>query len=119
MFERIPAVYYYVPPCPVCGSRKTGRYVRQPLTTGDMLYVERESLRNGELVRFAVHIPEKNAYCDDCGHEWECRIRAHLMPREKIIEEQTARDSAARYAACLDKSPGKKSLFRRIKGILS
>ena len=41
------------------------------------------------------------------------------MPREKIMEEQTARDSAARYAACLDKSPGKKSLFRRIKGILS
>ena len=118
MFERIPHIYYYVPPCPVCGSRKTGRYVRQPLTTGDMLYVERESLRNGELVRFAVHIPEKNAYCDECGYEWGCSIRARLMPRERIIEEQAARDSAAMYAACLGRSPVKKSFLKRITGIL-
>ena len=84
MFDRIPHIYYYVPPCPACGSRKTGRYVRQPLTAGDMRFVEVESLRSGELIRFAPRIPEKNVYCEDCGHEWACSIRASLMPRERI-----------------------------------
>jgi hypothetical protein len=119
MFDRIPHIYYYVPPCPACGSRKTGRYVRQPLTAGDMRFVEVESLRSGELIRFAPRIPEKNVYCEDCGHEWACSIRASLMPRERIMEEQTARGSAEKYAACMERSPGKKkSVFGKIFGFL-
>lgn len=119
MIERVPRIYYYVPPCPSCGSRKTGRYVRQPLTAADMRYVETESLKNGELVRFAPRVPEKNAYCEDCGHEWACGISARLVPRERIMEEQAARGSAARYAAYMEHSPRKKkSIFGRIFGFL-
>ena len=119
MLERVPQIYYYVPPCPACLSRKTGRYVRQPLMTGDMRYVEKESLRNGELVRFAGRIPEKNAYCEDCGHEWACSISVRLMSREKIMEEQAARGTDAKYAECLERHPGRrKSIFGRIFGFL-
>ena len=81
MLERVPQIYYYVPPCPACLSRKTGRYVRQPLMAGDMRYVEKESLRNGELVRFAGRIPEKNAYCEDCGHEFSADLDRLYCPK--------------------------------------
>ena len=119
MFERIPHIYYYVPPCPACGSRKTGRYVRQPLTAADIRFVETESLRSGELVRLAARIPEKNAYCEDCGHEWACSISARLLPQERIAEEQVTRGTAAKYAAYMENRPGKKkSVFGRIFGFL-
>ena len=119
MFDRVPQIYYYVPPCPACGSRKTGRYVRKPLTAGDMRFVETESLRNGELIRFASHVPDKNAYCEDCGHEWECGISARLVPRGMIMEERAARGTAAKYAAYLESSSGKKrSVFGKIFGFL-
>ena len=119
MIERIPRIYYYVPPCPECGSRKTGRYMRQPLTAGDMRYVEKESLRNGELVRFAWRVPVKNAYCEECGCEWESTISASMVTRERIMEEQAVRGSAAKYAAFLEERPGKrKSVLGKIFGLL-
>ena len=119
MFDRVPHIYYYIPPCPACGSRKTGRYVRQPLTAGDRRFVETESLRNGELVRFAPHVPEKNAYCEECGHEWTHAVSVRLVPRERIMEEQAARGTAAKYASYLESSSGKKrSALGKIFGFL-
>ena len=119
MHNGVPHIYYYVPPCPACRSRKTGRYVRQPLTAGGMRYVERESLKSGELVRFAPRVPEKNAYCEDCGHEWACSVSARLMARDRITEEQAARGTAAKYAACLEHGTGKrKGVLGRISGLL-
>ena len=91
--RQIPKMYYYVPPCPECGSRRTGRYLRKPYfpDAGAEKYMIRQCLENGELVKLVKWVPQKNAYCEDCGHEWEQEIHTAMVSTEKIQEEIAAR----------------------------
>ena len=118
--EKIPHIYYYVDPCPKCGSRKTGRYVRRAATQDDARYIMEESLRNGELIRFAGWlVPKNNAYCEDCGHEWPCRIQGKPMTEKEVMEEKAARGTNAKYAEYTAANPRKKkSFFGKIFGFL-
>lgn len=87
--------YYYVPPCPKCGSRRTGRYIKRPIT--DSGFIKEKSLKMGELVRFAPSEPIKNAFCEDCGYEWGTRIITMLWPSVRIQKEIDERGTAIRY----------------------
>jgi len=119
MPDRIPHIYYYVPPCPACGSRKTGRYVRRPIWKEDAWYVESRSLRCGELVRLTAFVPYDNAYCEECGGEWHKRIEPRLMNSAAIQEEKKARGTEEKYAAFLEQNPARKKSFAgRIFGLL-
>lgn len=73
--------YYYVPPCPVCKSEVTGRYVPTPF--GNKHYMIMESLRNGEIVRYAKKVPEKNVFCENCGFEWHEDIDMIFIEQEE------------------------------------
>lgn len=89
--------YKYVPPCPKCGSKCTGRYVREPLTETDMEYIELNSLKNGEIVRFVPKEPTDNAFCVDCGHKWGCMITTRYFTKEQIEHEIDVRGTETAY----------------------
>lgn len=115
---KFPAMYYYVPPCPRCGSRKTGRYVSRSITQEDTNYMIKESLRHGELVHVRNPVPVKNAYCEDCGYEWAEHIYAQLWDTGRVQEEIEARGTFARYEQFCMENP-KRSLVQRVMGFVT
>lgn len=86
---------YYVPPCPVCKSRCTGRYLRRPVA--ESWYVEEKSLKNAEIVRFVPKEPVKNVFCVDCGYEWGHMVKVRFITREELEEESEARGTKEAY----------------------
>lgn len=96
---KIPHIYYYVPPCPRCGSRKTGRYVKTPYSGAG--YMKEHSLKNGELIRFCLEEPIDNGFCASCGFEWPVRVETRFLPYQKIMEEQKVRGTQDAYEEIL------------------
>lgn len=117
---KFPALYYYVPPCPVCGSGRTGRYVKKPFTEADTRYLIEQSLKNGELVRLCDSVPIENAYCEECGYEWPEHIYADLWDTERIRQQKKIRGTTAEFAKFQNENPKKKKgLIRNIFGLLN
>lgn len=106
--------YYYVDPCPKCGSRKTGRYVKQPITGSG--YMLEESLKAGELIRFLSFVPEKNGFCATCGHEWHTMAKLKFWPTDKIRDEMIARGTEQEYQRLLQNGKGKPDVPVAAKG---
>lgn len=100
-------IYYYVPPCPRCGSRKTGRYIRAPFTGSG--FTKEESLKKGELIRFSVEEPINNGFCVACGNEWPVRVKTKFLTYAQIQEEQIARDTKSLYEQYLNQKARNKS----------
>lgn len=96
--------YYYVPECPECGSRCTGRFVRNALRDRD--YIEEKSLKNGEIIRFSKRIPQDRVFCVDCGHEWEYRVILRFLTREELEKEKEARGTEEAYQELLSIKEG-------------
>lgn len=102
---RVP--YYYVPPCPFCGSKMTGRYLKSHWAADDE-YVADTSLKNGELVVFRPEIPSKNVFCVNCGHDWTEYIESRFMTLEEIDKEKAARSTNEIRAQEREEKKGKK-----------
>ena len=82
-------IYYYIPACPECGSKRTGRYVRQPSGYTGQAYELEESLRHGELIQYDTAKAARNtAYCEECGHEWICRAKVKYFVPASYIQKQ-------------------------------
>ena len=81
--------YYYVPPCPDCGSAATGRYVNPPLINKDYMIIE--SLQNGEIIRYKSKLKENRCFCTDCGFEWEESPRVVRITDEEKNGERKRR----------------------------
>lgn len=112
-------IYYYVPRCPNCGSRVTGRYMKEQRNADDTIYVMKNSLKHGELITFVPNVPYENCYCEDCGHEWHHNVDLKWISKERIEEEKKARDTLKRYLEFEKKYPKKKkSIFKKIFGLL-
>ena len=92
-------IYYYIPPCPRCKSRKTGHYLKTPFSGAG--YTREQSLKMGELVRFLPKEPYKNAFCMNCGYEWPTRVETKFWPSERIQEEREARGTEEMYLRLL------------------
>ena len=88
-------LYYYVPSCPVCGSRRTGRYVKTPISNARQ--IKESALKAGEIIRFAGDEPLTNAFCLSCGHEWPTRIRVRLLSADAIAKEKRDRGISEEY----------------------
>lgn len=82
-------IYYYVPPCPLCGSMHTGRYVRKAFI--DETYMDRKSLENGEIIRQVPREPIKNCFCEDCGYEWGAHIETKFLTADEVNEQRMLR----------------------------
>ena len=94
--------YKYVEPCPVCKSYVTGRYIKEPFTETDMEYIELESLKHGEIVRFAHRVPTKNAFCVDCDHRWVYTARTIYLTNEEMEEQIKLRNTEEAYLELKD-----------------
>lgn len=103
---KIPHSYYYVSPCPNCGSKVTGRLVRRPLTDADK--VMELSLKNGELIKFSRSA--NTAYCETCNHEWYESIKLKLLPREEIENQKKIRNTEEKLAGL--NSPTNKTKYK-------
>lgn len=88
--ENVRMPYYYVPECPICGSRMTGRYMRYLGDTSSEWQVN-EALRNGELVDIVNEVPWKNCFCCQCDYEWHEDIKMKMKTLKEIGEEKKAR----------------------------
>lgn len=82
--------YYYIPPCPSCGSPVTGRYVKLHRET-DTEWQINESLRHGELIQALNEVPLRNCFCVNCGYEWNEDAKLQFLSQEKINEEKKKR----------------------------
>lgn len=111
-----PCLYYYVPPCPECGSNITGRYVRKPFTKADIRYVKNESLKHGEIIRMTEKVPVANAFCETCGHEWPEHIYARIVPMWMAEEEKTKRRTRAMYVKFQKENPRRRPFWSRFTG---
>lgn len=86
--------YYYVPPCPECGSHMTGRYVKG-YNSYEADWMINESLRKGELITLVPEIKEKNCYCTECDAEWYSDIKFMVingLRLEKEIEDRHTKE---------------------------
>ena len=119
--DMIPCLYYYVPPCPGCGSANTGRYVSKPImgTRADIRYVKNESLKHGELIRLVDKVPVANAYCEDCGKEWPEHIYARILPAYRVEEEKIKRGTVARLSAFQEANPKSQHFWNKFTGLFS
>ncbi len=91
LLKKLPTIYYYVPPCPNCGSRRTGRFILQHCDT-DTDWVVKESLKHGEIVGALPELPEKeNCFCLECNHAWYYPVYASLRTRAFVEEEKKER----------------------------
>lgn len=85
--------YFYVPPCPHCGSKKTG-YV---LNNFDTINVDIETekikrLLNGELVELHNFISDEfTLFCDECGIEWHGQPEIKYLTMQEIEEQKMLR----------------------------
>lgn len=109
--------YYYVPKCPHCGSRITGRYMKEPWTEEDRHFIIRDCLKNGEIITLVQKVPYRNCYCEECGYTWHYDVVGKLISKERFEEEKRVRFTNERYAEFIRENPKKKSgFFRRIIG---
>lgn len=94
MFESfkklIPVPYNYVNPCPICDSWLTGRYIKSHSPEDDDYAIE-SSLKNGEIVKPATEIPERNCFCLACGAQWIGRVKPMTKSPAEINEERARR----------------------------
>lgn len=109
-------IYYYVQTCPNCKSRVTGRYIKRPRYQSDEIYLERNSLLHGELVRFVDHDVSDNCYCEDCGHEWYYNVVGRLISKERYEEEGLVRGARQKLKEFNEKHPRKieKNVLKRL-----
>ena len=84
--------YYYVPECPECKSKKTGRYIRQQ-GAYDTEWIEIECLKKGELVIILPEPQIKNCFCGDCGYEWSQKINSKLVSINELKRQKEIRQT--------------------------
>lgn len=82
--------YYYIPPCPVCKSPVTGRYVKLHRET-DTDWQINESLRHGELIKALNEVPKRNCFCVNCGYEWIGDAKLQFLSQQEINKEKKKR----------------------------
>lgn len=116
------SVNYYIPPCPVCGSCCTGRYVKKPVM--DASFVEEESLKHAEIIRFCSSEPVKNAFCVDCGHTWGCTPKSRFVSSDELVHEEELRGTREAYEEIRrmnreSRDAKKRSAGRRVLGFFT
>ena len=85
--------YHYVPPCPRCGSKKTGRFLFMMNTYNGVEKAISDCMANGELVKIRTSFQSQyeNAYCEDCGCEWNANIQDIPATEEQIRHQMDIR----------------------------
>lgn len=96
--------YYFVPICPYCASRRTGRYVLTPMRKKDEHYIMMKSYKNGEIVKCKRPLPLNNAFCVDCGRDFITDIQVSRFDNDEIDEEIYRRGTDKMYQEYIEKN---------------
>lgn len=108
--------YYYVPSCPVCGSKQTGRLLPSHGKYNNG-WIEKESLKNGEIVHMMEEIPEDvNAFCLNCDAMWQADIKTKFLNHREIEDEKRNRGTAALYSIYMEKMLDDKTALQKSRG---
>lgn len=83
--------YYYVPPCPNCKSKLTGRYLKDSGREYNNDWTINEALRHGEIVRFGPMDRENMAFCLACDYEWKEYVSLRLIKPDELAKEKRDR----------------------------
>ena len=83
--------YYYVPPCPNCGSLITGRFVKAR-NDYDADWLIDESLRHGEIVSPVPDVLSENCFCCDCNQTFTGIVKMQWMSLDELDEQKLKRD---------------------------
>lgn len=85
--------YYYVPPCPRCGSVITGYKLDNLGTLNTESEVEKiRRLLNGELVELHDFVTDESTlFCGECGIEWTGRPEIKYLTTEEIEKQKKLR----------------------------
>lgn len=87
-------LYYDIPPCPECGSRRTGRYLRSSFFETENMKILEEGILCGEVVDLTTDPQKKHtAFCRDCGHEWHYEARASVIGKTERDRQRRERFS--------------------------
>lgn len=81
--------YVYVPPCPKCGSFKTGFYV---LGINPNQREIKRHLKNGEYIDFSFDVSDTNCFCIDCGISWFTPLKIKYLDKQELEEEKKKRE---------------------------
>ncbi len=115
IFSFLPQLYYYVPPCPRCGSEVTGRYVKQYNSDYSSKIVE-DGLRHGEIIKVIPSRTQNNCFCLECNYEWGEMLHPKLIKDDELMEEIQKRHINELAEALMEKPEEPKR--KRIFGIL-
>lgn len=95
MYEvKIKHLYVYVPPCPRCGSYKTGEY----FSTTSISDAEKRiawMMKKGTYVKYRLgfsNADEPNFFCNNCGIEWMGNTTYKFLTKKEINEEKIKRE---------------------------
>lgn len=114
IFQKIRMPYYYVAPCPKCGSRMTGRFIRDH-RTNDITWVIQSALRHGELVRAMPELPQyADSFCLSCDNVWFSNNGLRWFTADQIREEKRARHTIEILAAMLQRAHEEEAKKKRI-----
>lgn len=111
-------MYKYVPPCPECGSFCVGRYVKEPFREEDRDYMEEQSLKYGEIIRFCDSIPGENLFCVECDHEWHGYVETKWISKEELEQEIKRRGTRYAYEELMEEKEESKDSSKKKKGLM-
>ena len=110
--------YYMVPPCPVCQSPVTGRYVRLSRDNVTEWQMD-EALAAGELIQPISEMSPRNCFCVNCGYEWIGDVTFKLYSLEEINKQKIIRHTreilTERKKIQREEYRNDRSMFRGIK----
>ena len=89
--KKIRKPYYYVPKCPKCGSRVTGRFVRAR-NDNDAEWLIDESLRNGEIVSPMPKVLSENCFCCECNATFKADTELRWLNLDELDKEKIDRN---------------------------
>ena len=89
--NRLKKPYYYVPPCPNCGSFITGRFVKAR-NDYDADWLIDESLRHGEIVSPVPDVLSENCFCCDCNATFTGIVKMQWLSLNELDEQKLKRD---------------------------
>ena len=115
LYNKVKKPYYYVGPCPECGSFETGRFIKYKDVTNTEWMIN-EALRNGELIEPLPEVTFHNCFCNACGIVWHEEIELKMATLQEIKNQKELRDTnfvlKKRYEEARKELKKKPFLFR-------
>lgn len=106
--------YMYVPPCPRCGSKKTGYIINSfDMIQQDLDTEKIRRLLNGELVELNKFVSdEKTLFCNECLIQWRGEPTVRYLTYEEVEKEKEERGITEEYIYLRNNTRGGRALMR-------